>query len=380
MAAAVTAMLAIAPASSAGASTGWSIVPSPNASIGANFLSGVSCATAQSCQAVGYSYDATTGVARALTESRTAAGWSLVPGANAGSGANQLLGISCISDRSCTGVGFYDAGGTNNTLIESWNGRSWSVVPSPNRESANNILSTVSCASRQWCTAVGYSYDTNNPVFRVLVESWDGTNWSIAAAPNQGEEANILSGVSCLSRVWCTAVGYYNALGVVRTLVESWNGTTWSVVPSPNNGTFDNSLVSVSCVSSRSCQAVGEYGTPNFTTDQTLIEAWNGASWSIVPSPNTGNDIDFFDGVSCRGAGSCTAVGTFFEDQLSAYRTLVESWDGQGWSIVPSPNNDSALNSLVGVSCITGRPRCTAVGYSSDAAAGNYRTLVAVSG
>ena len=58
-----------------------------------------------------------------------------------------------------------------------------------------------------------------------------------------------------------------------QTLIESWNGTAWSLVPSPDNGTIPNDLTGVACISSSSCQAVGFSGLGS-AEDQTLIESW----------------------------------------------------------------------------------------------------------
>ncbi|HLJ81535.1 MAG TPA: hypothetical protein VKT52_08625, partial [Ktedonobacterales bacterium] len=67
---------------------------------------------------------------------------------------------------------------------------------------------------------------------------------------------------------------------------------SWQVVPSPaidvSNSTFGARLHSVAVVSATDVWAVGfgpQPGGPAYVK-QTLIEHWNGTSWSIVPSPN----------------------------------------------------------------------------------------------
>src|SRR5438132_14227897 len=57
----------------------------------------------------------------------------------------------------------------------------------------------------------------------------------------------------------------------------------WSIVPSPSvSGAPYNFLNAVACVSPSDCWAVGDYAAAKF---QTLIEHWDGTSWSIVTSP-----------------------------------------------------------------------------------------------
>jgi hypothetical protein len=77
--------------------------------------------------------------------------------------------------------------------------------------------------------------------------------------------------VSCTSPTACTAVGFYGTSGgVSRTLVESWNGTSWSRLSSPSTGTHDNVFYGVACNAPSSCKAVGYYLTSS-NRKRTLI-------------------------------------------------------------------------------------------------------------
>jgi RHS repeat-associated protein len=123
------------------------------------------------------------------------------------------------------------------------------------------------------------------------------------------------------------------------TLVESWDGATWSIQPSPNpvsNGIqWNGRLFGVSCASTNSCAAVGTYDT-GVSTARTLVLTWNGISWSILPSQDAGAFNELW-GVSCFSPISCFGAGYFY-NQSGAYKTLVETWNGSSWSIVLSPN------------------------------------------
>src|SRR5207302_1551334 len=86
----------------------------------------------------------------------------------------------------------------------------------------------------------------------------------------------------------CWAVGSYRKGIVSQTLIEFWNGTSWTIVPSPNtNASEDNVLSGVTCSSASQCWAVGFYTNSISHRDQTLIQQWDGTSWSIAISPNT---------------------------------------------------------------------------------------------
>ena len=186
-------------------------------------------------------------------------------------------------------------------------------------------------------------------------------SWSIVASPNtSSSQSNFLNGVSCVSSTSCIAVGSYYNGSVDQTLVESWNGTSWSIVASPNTSSSQyNYLNSVSCVSSNSCTAVG-----NYSNSQTLVESWNGTSWSIVASPNVpGSQYNYLNGVSCVSSTSCIAVGSHYGTSV---QTLIESWNGTSWSIVASPSVPGSVHDLAGISCL-GSTSCTAVGFSGNA-------------
>ena len=343
---------------------------SPNGGTKANLLPGVSCLSDSDCVAVGY-YANNDLVRRTLIEAWNGTTWSIVPSPNEGTKNNQLNGVSCVSPTWCEAVGDYDTGsGATENLVESWNGTTWSIVPTPG-QGVSNGLGNVDCLSTTWCTAVG-SFVNLGGVIQSLVESWNGATWSIVPSPNDGAHSNFLDNLSCTSTTWCVAAGYfYNGNAVTQTLVESWNGTTWSIVPTPNIGTGSNTLLGVSCTSTSSCTAVGYHVPtspviPGGIHAVTLVESWNGTSWSVVPSPNEGTASNNLFDISCVSPTSCVAVGSQYEGKKRkrVSHTLIESWNGISWSVVPSPNYGStrAINLLLGVSCVLSGS-CAAVGY-----------------
>jgi len=189
-------------------------------------------------------------------------------------------------------------------------------------------------------------------------------SWSIVTSPSPAE--SVLNGVSCVTASDCFAVG--GAGGGRMTLVERWDGTSWSVVASPNPGTEANWLSGVSCVSATDCVAVGSTITKASETPyKTLVEQWDGIGWSVVASPNPISNRygGYLQAVSCSAATSCFAVGTYILNDDNSH-TLVERWDGLRWSIVPSPNGTGIqANSLLSVSCPTAQ-FCVAVGPADN--------------
>ena len=103
------------------------------------------------------------------------------------------------------------------------------------------------------------------------------TNWTSSSAA-AGSGSNQLNDVSCTTSTFCVAVGLENNGTGGGTLIEQWNGTSWTVVPSVNApATTGDSLNSVSCVGTAFCLAVG-----GSITGPAVAETWNGTAWSFV--------------------------------------------------------------------------------------------------
>ena len=148
------------------------------------------------------------------------------------------------------------------------------------------------------------------------------------------------------------------------TKLASSSNPLWSsmTVPEPT-GVNGSGLSAVTCVSSNDCWGVGSYYTVSSSIDQTLIEHFNGTGWSMVTAPNTSpSENNLLESVSCAGANFCVAVGSYYNG--TDVQTLVDQWDGSSWSIVSSPNQANANqpnDSLGSASCVTGS-FCIAVG------------------
>ncbi len=288
--------------------------------------------------------------------------WSIVNSPNASPLREDYLnGVACASASQCWAVGydFDPSNQSSQTLIEKWDGASWSIVTSPG--ASDSVLKGVSCVSASECWAVGfYSNNTSNGT---LIERWDGNSWTITPSPNTALHANSLSGVACVSANECWAVGdaFDSSSQLSQTLIEKWDGASWSIVASPaNNSGFDTHLSKVTCAAANQCWAVGYYYSNNSNSNRTLIEKWDGASWSIVVSPNSSPSEDnALSGVTCASPNQCWAVGY----HGNAKHTLIEKWDGVSWSVAASPDSSSSEdNALSGVTCASAN-ECWAVGY-----------------
>jgi hypothetical protein len=321
-------------------------------------LASVSCSAAGVCTAVGTSTSSSPAKTLAVRLKVTpfASSWPAQTTPNpAGSSESRLEGASCPTATSCTAVGYNVASGVGQPLVESWNGSEWTIqaltLPSG---AQGGRLEGVSCTSASACTAVGYYVNaggTNVP----LVERWNGSEWTTqsAVAPGGSTRAT-LHEVSCASSTDCWAVGESeNASKEVSALAEHWNGSSWSLGSLPGSL---STLTSVSCSSASWCAAVGT---------GRHVEHWNGSSWSdrVAPAPN-GVEAASLKGVSCVSATNCTAVGSYPVQKHAT--TLVEHWGGSAWEVRPTPDfalepESSFSEVLESVSCTPGY--CAAAGW-----------------
>lgn len=321
----------------------------------------VSCVSTAFCAAVG-SYVTPQGPTDTLIQMWDGTRWRIVSSPNVSSQRNQLSAVSCSSSSLCAAVGFYTANNqASQTLVEQWNGASWTVVSSPDTSATDDdVLVSVSCPTSTFCSAAGTQDKGSGTVIQTLIENWTSGQWQIVTTPNAGsQQDNFLKGVSCSTPSFCAATGSTTANN--GTLVLMWNGATWSLTSSPNTGTAPL-LNAVSCLTSSFCVAVGDFQTTSSPfPDQTLVEAWSGAMWSIVSSPNVGSQDNQLKSVSCVSTSSCFAVGYYQAGNPYPYETLTELWNGTTWTTVSSPSPGSVENILEGVSC-TATNFCFGVG------------------
>jgi hypothetical protein len=118
---------------------------------------------------------------------------------------------------------------------------------------------------------------------------------------------------------------------------QIWNGSTWKATPHLPTSEIGNAI---SCVSEKFCFQVNE--TKN---GRTFAADWNGSKWTVVPTPNPLHRQSLLDGVSCSTLKLCVAVGQ------PGSTTLIEQWDGKTWSIQRSPNRGQR-SLLESVSCV----------------------------
>jgi hypothetical protein len=351
----------------------WVIVPSPNQSTRSHELKSVAAVSSTDVWAVGFYTPESLFITQTLAEHWDGTQWSVVPSPNQGTDSNSLTSVAVVSSSDVWAVGYYFSAGYQ-TLAEHWDGTQWSVVPIPNGGTGDNQLNSVAVVSSTDVWAVGFYNSQPRGPFQALVEHWDGTQWIVVPGPHPGNTYDFLSSVAVVSSTDVWAVGLYNnESGVEQTLVEHWDGTSWSVVPSPNPGTIGNYLNSVGVVSSTDVWAVGVY-LDDPLIEQTLVEHWDGTSWSVVPSPNQGTNANLLRSVGVASSTDVWAVGLYLDPPQPA-QTLIEHWDGTSWNLTPSPNG-TGNNDLKSVGVVSSTDVWAVGFYNLEPFVSDSQTLV----
>lgn len=350
----------------------WQVVPSPNVGTSNNNLYAVSAVAPNDVWAVGYTVNF---YYQTLIEHWNGTAWSIVPSPNLGSEDSILEAVTALSANDVWAVGYstYNGNTQSLTLIEHWDGTNWSIISSPSPGSINVYLAGVAASSSTDIWAVGTFNFANRPQ-HTLVEHWDGTQWSVVQSPSPRLGSDTLNAVTVVSPTNVWAVGYINSQsGIGSTLIEHWNGTQWRVVTSPNPGISTNVLTGVTQIpGTRQLWSVGYDYT---SQGQTLISQWKNRVWTTISSQNPGTSNNILSSVTANSANNAWTVGTYVTGQSSNQFTLIEHWDGTSWSVVSSPNPGAQFNWLMGVTRVPGTKQIWAVGFSNDPGS-PYRTLI----
>ena len=271
-------------------------------------------------------------------------------------------------------VGLYtDAAGKVVPLAEHWDGTRWTATTNPESDSNYRALSGVSILPGGAAWAVGYAIGSRGQHTPIL-QHWDGTAWHADPGPaSAGPGGDELAAVQALSAgdVWAVGHATGAAPSSSRTQALHWDGTAWRVVPTVDPATGLNYLVSVAAAAPSDVWAAGYSSNPG-AAYTTLIEHWDGQRWSLVPSPNVGSNLNKLNAISVISSGEVWAAG-YYLDAGHLARALTEHWDGRRWSVVPGANT-TGHTVLNGIAARTAQD-VWAAGYSTDRTTGTRPLL-----
>jgi hypothetical protein len=108
------------------------------------------------------------------------------------------------------------------------------------------------------------------------IEHWDGTSRSIVSSPNPNPaptKDTALYGIAAISAndIWAVGAGNFSTISGTATLIEHWDGTTWTIIISPDPGNASNALFGVAALSDGTVVAVGEQQNSGFDPTALIV-------------------------------------------------------------------------------------------------------------
>jgi len=123
-------------------------------------------------------------------------------------------------------------------------------------------------------------------------------------------------------------VGYSTTISsnTTATLIEQWDGSSWSVVSSPNVG--NSALFAIDSGTISDLWTVG-YGTNGSGVTQTLVLHYDtlSASWIVFSSPNIGTGNNALHGMGKVGGNDAYfVVGSYLNIKSKLNQSLIETY------------------------------------------------------
>jgi hypothetical protein len=281
-----------------------------------------------------------------------AAAWEIQASQNLSTTYNFLTAVGTASSTDAWADGFYkNSSGNCRTLLEHYDGSSWTEVGSPNPSGANDYLYGFKLTSSTNAWAVGSDGDA--VASKTLIVHYDGASWSLQTGKNPSSQLNVLAAVGATSASNAWAVGSRGAqspfddcqqlggsdiraslsdrprAGATDTLIEHYDGTSWTVQKSPSPGACENFLYGASATSTSDAWAAGWYKNGCAAAAKTLVEHYDGTKWVRLPSPNLGNGGDGFYSISADDPSDVWAVGTYFVGTVQF--GFIARYNGTSW-------------------------------------------------
>jgi len=266
---------------------------------------------------------------------------------------SRLTGVDASSADDAWAVGYaeYGSAPTARPITARWDGSGWVLVPTPVPSAGGRLEGIDAGPGGEDRWAVGSAGAAT------LTQRWTGAEWTVVPSPSPtGANAATLHGVKTLGAGNAWAVGQAQLPAgrpTLQTLIEHWDGASWSIVPSPNPDQGQNLLSAVDGVAADDVWAVGGMGFDGYGSQPIsgLILHWNGASWtqSAIPAHPTLRVFELRDVVAVS-ASDVWAVGVGFSWQRFSQVPAILHWNGQAWQHVAAPSPGDAFSGVCALS------------------------------
>ncbi len=244
----------------------------------------------------------------------------------------------------------------------------WREQPHPLISDREEILEDVAAVSARDVWAVGRHWGFIGPIleFRTHVLHWDGVAWTHVLSANvAGAATNFLQSVAARSPTEVWAVGWFRRSGEsARTLVERWDGSSWSIIDSPNPGPVGNYLEAVALAGPTEAWAVGSIYDLSVVS-RPLALRWDGTAWAPVevPVPAFCTERTYLTDVAARNRNKVIATG--YCKTAAGEQGFILQWNGRRWKVAAGPEQIPASSMLNGAEFVSAR-EAWAVGHAAE--------------
>jgi hypothetical protein len=212
------------------------------------------------------------------------------------------------------------------------------TIPPPEATPGDSLLAVAASGTNDvW--AVGIRTTESNPAGLTLIKHWTGSAWRAVSCPNVGG----LRSVTAPDRdvMWGLASN-----GLVR-----WNGTRCDRIEGPRIG-GEVSLEAISATARNDVWVVGERSVARTGPDEagwrTLVARWNGSGWKVFQTPNDQLGDDYLHSVVALSPTNVWAGG-YTRKATGVTATLMIHWNGVSWRIARTPDPGRRYNAIWGV-------------------------------
>ena len=237
----------------------------------------------------------------------------------------RLHDIAAISANDVWAVGEQTIPNSTRVVLEHWDGSEWSLIPAGAIDGEVNSLSVVSAIAADDVWAFGSS-ETED----VVPVHWDGSTWQTRPGPVVGLFFDDGVAISD-SDLWL--VGNQIVSGHIQSYATHWNGQTWTTMPVPGGIHADSYLTAVAAVAPDDVWVTGR--SSDGVSGVAFTSRWDGSNWYPVPLPPLGSASNLAD-IAALASGDVWAVGSYYDTKGHG---IVLHWDGTAWVEEPAPDN-----------------------------------------
>jgi hypothetical protein len=289
--------------------------------------------------------------------------WTVRPPAvDSGTEANQVAQVAAVgrTDAWAVGASSYPNKGeetATTAFADHWNGTGWSRTMPPATRHASEFTGVAA-------TGPGNAWIVGDDNRSGVIDHWNGARWSRSyTLRGSGDDGATMSSVVATSPRDAWAVGTLPHSTVQRsgiavtitldgatTVLLHWDGTRWSrTVAGELTNDPHLALASLAATGPRDVWAAGLRYRHNVNdgNDVTpLLAHWDGATWSIAPTPAAPDASAQFRAVTAITSTDAWAVGNSTVTDGVSQHPLAEHWNGRSWSIetpTTQPHNPTSF-------------------------------------